>query len=63
MMLRDYQFSSVEYLDIFVGADYSFRSWVKETRKNLMPVFADGFERHGVYRIFITYPIINKTSW
>jgi signal transduction histidine kinase len=48
--------------DIFVGADYSFRSWVKETRKNLMPVFADGFERHGVYRIFITYPIINKTS-
>jgi hypothetical protein len=48
--------------DIFVGADYSFRGWVKETRKNLIPVFSDGFERQGVYRIFITYPIINRTS-
>jgi signal transduction histidine kinase len=48
--------------DIFVGADYSFRSWVKETRKNLIPVFSDGFERQNVYRIFITYPIINRTS-
>jgi flagellar basal body-associated protein FliL len=48
--------------DIFVGADYSFRGWVKETRKNLIPVFSDGFERQNVYRIFITYPIINRTS-
>lgn len=27
-----------------------------------MPVFSDGFERMGIYRIFITYPIINRTS-
>jgi signal transduction histidine kinase len=48
--------------DIFVGADYSVRDWVKETRSTLRPVFSDGFERQGVYRIFITYPIINRTS-
>ena len=48
--------------DIFVGADFSFRDWVKETRSNLKPVFSDGFERIGTYRIFITYPIINRTS-
>jgi hypothetical protein len=48
--------------DIFVGADFSFRDWVKETRSNLNPVFSDGFERIGTYRIFITYPIINRTS-
>jgi hypothetical protein len=29
--------------DIFVGADYSFRDWVKEIRNSLMPVFSDGF--------------------
>jgi signal transduction histidine kinase len=48
--------------DIFVGADYSVRDWVKETRSTLRPVFSDGFERQGVYRIFLTYPIINRTS-
>jgi hypothetical protein len=48
--------------DIFVSADYSFRDWVKETRNTLRPVFSDGFERQGIYRIFITYPIINRTS-
>jgi hypothetical protein len=48
--------------DIFVGADYSFRDWVKETRSSLRPVFSDGFERQGIYRIFITYPIMNRTS-
>jgi hypothetical protein len=48
--------------DISVGTDFSFRDWVKETRSSLMPVFSDGFERMGIYRIFITYPIINRTS-
>ena len=31
--------------DIFIGADYSFRVWVIETRTSLRPVFSDGFER------------------
>jgi hypothetical protein len=48
--------------DIFVGPDYSFRDWVKETRSSLRPVFSDGFERQGIYRIFIIYPIMNRTS-
>jgi hypothetical protein len=48
--------------EIFVGADFSFRDWVKETRENLVPIFSNGFERQGIYRIFITYPIINRTT-
>jgi hypothetical protein len=48
--------------DISVGADFSFRDWVKETRSSERPVFSDGFERMGTYRIFITYPIMNRTS-
>jgi hypothetical protein len=48
--------------EIFVGADFSFRDWVKETRENLEPIFSNGFERQGIYRIFITYPIINRTT-
>jgi hypothetical protein len=48
--------------EIFVGADFSFRNWVKETRENLVPIFSNGFERQGIYRIFITYPIINRTT-
>jgi hypothetical protein len=51
-----------KHSDIFVGADFSFRDWVKETRSSLRPVFSDGFERQGIYRIFITYPIMNRTS-
>jgi hypothetical protein len=48
--------------DIFVGPDYSFRDWVKETRRSLRPVFSDGFERQGIYRIFISFPIINRQT-
>lgn len=48
--------------EIFVGADFSFRDWVKKTRENLVPIFSNGFERQGIYRIFITYPIINRTT-
>ena len=48
--------------DIFVGTDYSFRDWVKETRSSLTPVFSDGFERQGMYRIFISFPIINRQT-
>ena len=48
--------------EIFVGADFSFRDWVKKTRENLVPIFSNGFERQGIYRIFITYPIINRTN-
>jgi signal transduction histidine kinase len=48
--------------ETFLGIDFSFRDWVKETRKGLVPVFSAGFERQDVYRIFITYPVINRET-
>jgi len=48
--------------ETFVGNDLSLRDWVRETRNMLGPVFSNGFERQGIYTVFITYPIINKDS-
>lgn len=48
--------------ETFVGNDLSLREWVGETRNTLGPVFSNGFERQGIYTIFITYPIINRDS-
>lgn len=33
--------------DISVGADFSFRDWMKETRSSQRPVFSDGFWENG----------------
>jgi signal transduction histidine kinase len=48
--------------ETFVGNDLSLRKWISETRNVLRPVFSNGFERQGIYTIFITYPIINRDS-
>lgn len=48
--------------EFFLGEDFSFRSWVKETRSSLNPVFSGYFERVGIYREFITYPIISRET-
>jgi signal transduction histidine kinase len=48
--------------ETFVGNDLSLRDWVSETRNALRPVISNGFERQGIYTIFITYPIINRES-
>jgi signal transduction histidine kinase len=48
--------------EAWLGVDFSLRDWVKETRSRLTPVFSDGFERQGVYRIFISFPIINRQT-
>jgi len=45
-----------------LGADYSLRDWVMNTRATLKPVFSDGFEREGMYTIFISYPIISRET-
>lgn len=45
-----------------LGADYSLRDWVINTRNTLKPVFSDGFEREGLYTIFISYPIISRDT-
>jgi hypothetical protein len=46
----------------FLGVDFSFRDWVKETKITLSPVFSNGYERYGAYRVFITIPIINRDT-
>jgi signal transduction histidine kinase len=46
----------------WLGADFSIRDWVKETRRSLVPIFSDGFERQGLYRIYISFPIINRVT-
>jgi hypothetical protein len=48
--------------DTFLNADFSFRDWVKETRTSLAAVFSGDFEKLGVYRVFITLPIINRDT-
>lgn len=45
-----------------VGSDLSFRDWVRKTRESNSTVFSDGFERQGLYRIFISYPVFDRLS-
>jgi signal transduction histidine kinase len=47
----------------FVNIDISFRDYVQETKKTLSPVFSEGFQGiDGIYRIAITFPIINREN-
>ena len=47
----------------FVGTNFSYRDWVKDTKNTLLPQFSNGFVgKDGKYRIAITYPIIIKNS-
>jgi hypothetical protein len=48
--------------EFVVGDDFSLRSWVKETRDSLNPIFSAYFQRLGIYREFITYPIISRET-
>ena len=45
-----------------VGSDFSQREWVEEARNNLKAVFSKGFERQGIYSIFIAVPMINREN-
>src|SRR5918994_878581 len=45
-----------------VGSDLSFRDWLKKTRESNSTVFSDGFERQGLYRIFISNPVFDRLS-
>jgi hypothetical protein len=45
-----------------IGSDLSFRDWVRQTRESNSTVFSDGFERQGLYRIFISYPVFDRLS-
>ena len=47
----------------YVNIDISFRDYVQKTRDTLRPVFSNGYRGiDDVYRIALTYPIINKES-
>jgi signal transduction histidine kinase len=47
----------------FVGIDFSYSEWVKQTKYTQMPVFSNGFEgMDGKYRIALTYPIVNENT-
>ncbi|MDQ4101664.1 MAG: cache domain-containing protein, partial [Thermoproteota archaeon] len=45
-----------------VGNDLSFRPWVKETRNSFKPVFSEGFEHLGEYRVIITNPVRDRET-
>jgi hypothetical protein len=49
-------------LDSLAGKDLSLREWVRETRNTLQPIFSAGYENQGIYRVYITYPIIQKET-
>ena len=54
---------AAKYLPRFVGVDFSYRDWATETKNTLMPVFSNGFDgRDGIYRIAITFPVVNKNT-
>jgi hypothetical protein len=45
-----------------IGNDLSFRPWVIETRETFEPVFSEGFEHLGEYRVIITNPVIDRET-
>jgi len=46
----------------YVGADFSHREWVTNVRNDLKPTFSKGFERQGLYTVYIAMPIINRQN-
>lgn len=47
-------------MDRNLGADFSQREWVQDAKQNQTAVFSKGFERQGIYSIYIAVPIINR---
>jgi signal transduction histidine kinase len=45
-----------------IGNDLSFRPWVREARDTFKPVFSQGFEHLGEYRVIITNPVIDRET-
>ena len=45
-----------------VGADYSLRDWVVNSRQALKPIFSSDFERQGIFMIYMSYPIISRQT-
>ena len=45
-----------------VGNDLSFRPWVRVTHDTFQPVFSEGFEHLGEYRVIISNPVIDRET-
>ncbi|HEX2305496.1 MAG TPA: sensor histidine kinase [Nitrososphaeraceae archaeon] len=45
-----------------VGADFSQREWVTYVKNDLKPIFSKGFEKQGLYTLYIAIPIINREN-
>ena len=45
-----------------IGNDLSFRPWVREARDTFKPVFSEGFEHLGEYRVIMTNPVIDRET-
>jgi len=56
--------TAAKYIPEFVGAiNLSSMQWARETKDTLAPVFSNGFlGRDGVYRIAITFPIVDENT-
>jgi signal transduction histidine kinase len=48
--------------DRYLGADFSQRLWVQQAKETMKPAFSEGFERQGLYTIFIAIPIENRET-
>ncbi|HEY9399847.1 MAG TPA: sensor histidine kinase [Nitrososphaeraceae archaeon] len=46
----------------YAGADFSQREWVTYVKNDLKPIFSKGFERQGLYTVYIAVPIINREN-
>src|SRR5919106_1791686 len=46
--------------ETFIGINFSYRDWIRDTKNTLMPTFSNGFEGiDGKYKIAISHPVIN----
>jgi signal transduction histidine kinase len=48
--------------DRYLGSDFSQREWVQQAKDTMKPAFSEGFERQGIYTIFIAIPIENRET-
>jgi signal transduction histidine kinase len=55
--------TTIDDTDLRPGDDLSQRQWAKDTRtRTEAPYFSGGFERQGIYKIFITFPILDRET-
>ena len=48
---------------IFTGTNFSVRSWIRQTKSTLAPVFSGGYEgADDKLRVALTYPIVNRET-